>query len=296
VDWNSYVVRTRTPGAAYARGDYAWRTSINRETNFLHVKAGTMTIGPGFNDELGYLRRTDVRKWFTDIGVRPRLASLQRFGIREMHPHAVWSYYESLDGHMLGKQLHTGYTFFLEDGGYHELSFNPNFQLLTDSLVLSANQRSPIPPGAWGWNELSLKGGSDPSRAVALSYTLTTGGLWSGTQRTAAGTLTLRPSYRLRVSLGGQRTAARLDVPRESFVRSLATARASYSFSTRMFIDALSQYDPAARQFNANVRFNLIHHPLSDLYIVINDQRFLTGDGLAPGRSVIVKFSQMLAM
>jgi hypothetical protein len=306
LDWNlryvgnldlyASVIRTRTPDAVITHGEYAWRTSINRETNFLHVKAGIMAIGPGFNDEMGYLRRTDVRKWFADVGVRPRLASLQRIGIREMHPHLVWNYYESLDGHMLGKSLHTGYTFFLSNGGYHELSFNPQFQLLTEPLTLSANQREPIPAGAGGWNEMALKGSSDPSRAVSLSYSLTTGGLWSGTQRTDSGTVTLRPNYRFRLAVGGQRTAARLDDPRESFVRSLATMRASYSFSTRMFVDALSQYDPAARQFNANVRFNLIHHPLSDLFIVLNDQRVFTGDDIAPGRSVIVKFTQMIAM
>jgi hypothetical protein len=62
-----------------------------------------------------------------------------------------------------------------------------------------------------------------------------------------------------------------------------------------MFIDALSQYDPGARQLNANIRFNLIHHPLSDLFLVYNDQRFLTADAPAAGRSITVKFTQMMA-
>jgi hypothetical protein len=43
------------------------------------------------------------------------------------------------------------------------------------------------------------------------------------------------------------------------------------------------------------VRFNLIHHPLSDLFIVYNDQRFLTADAPVAGRSVAVKFTQMLS-
>jgi hypothetical protein len=62
-----------------------------------------------------------------------------------------------------------------------------------------------------------------------------------------------------------------------------------------MFVDALSQYDAVSRQFNANVRFNLIHHPLSDLFIVYNDQRILTPDAPVPGRGIIVKFTQMLS-
>jgi hypothetical protein len=52
-----------------------------------------------------------------------------------------------------------------------------------------------------------------------------------------------------------------------------------------------------AHQFNANVRFNVIHHPLSDLFIVYNEQRFTTPDQrMAPGRSLVVKFTQMFSL
>jgi hypothetical protein len=97
------------------------------------------------------------------------------------------------------------------------------------------------------------------------------------------------------LSAGVQRTDADLELPRGQFVNAVYTMRANYSFTPAMFIDALSQYDPTTEQLNANVRFNLIHHPLSDLFIVYNDQRFLTADGPVPGRSVAVKVTQMLS-
>ena len=62
-----------------------------------------------------------------------------------------------------------------------------------------------------------------------------------------------------------------------------------------MFIDALAQYDADTKRFNANVRFNLIHHALSNLFIVYNEQRFVTDGGPVPGRSIIVKATQMLS-
>jgi hypothetical protein len=109
-------------------------------------------------------------------------------------------------------------------------------------------------------------------------------------------TVTLRPSYRFRVTGGISRTDAQQEIPRdERFVATLYTSRASYSFNTRMFVDALTQYDPASRQLSANIRYNLIHHPLSDLFVVYNDQRFLTPEAPVAGRSVIVKFTQMVA-
>ena len=292
IDWNSYVVRTETPGIA--DGQYAWRTSLNREGNFLHAKGGVLAIGEGFRDDLGFFRRTGIRKWFTDIGIRPRPEALRRLGVREMHPHIVWNYYEDLDGQMVAKRLHSGYTFFFSSGAYAELSANPEYQRLEAPFRIHPDVE-PIPVGGYGWNEWQLRGSTDPSRAVSLALTAITGGLWSGTQKTVSTALTLRPSYRFRATVGLQRTAGELDLPRADFVRSLWTGRANYSFNTHMFVDALAQYDPTTRLVNSNVRFNLIHHPLSDLFIVFNEQRFATDENIAPGRSLVLKVTQMLS-
>jgi lipopolysaccharide assembly outer membrane protein LptD (OstA) len=74
------------------------------------------------------------------------------------------------------------------------------------------------------------------------------------------------------------------------------TARTNYSFNRSMFIDALIQYDPSSDRFNSNVRFNLIHRPLSDIYLVWNEQRVTTGDGTPPGRSLTLKATYMLSL
>lgn len=291
-DWNSYVIRTETPGIS--SGQYAWRSSLNHEGNFFHGKIGLMSLGEGFNDELGYYRRTGVYKWFNDIGFRPRLESLRRIGIREMHPHFTWSYFTDLDGRLVGKKLHSGYTFFFDNGGYIELSANPSFEHLDAPLRLHPDAER-IPAGDYGWNSWMLRVNSDPSRPLSFAFTGTAGGLWSGTQKTVSTTVTAKPSYRFRATLGLQRTDASLAQPVGDFVRTIWTGRANYSFSTNMFVDAFAQYDPDTDRFNTNVRFNLIHHPLSDLFVVFNEQRITTADAPLPGRSVIVKFTQMMA-
>ncbi len=106
-------------------------------------------------------------------------------------------------------------------------------------------------------------------------------------------TLAVRPSYRFTARLGLQRTAATM--PQGKFVKTLTTLRANYSFSTNMYLDSLLQYDSDLRQFNANVRFNLIHRPLSDLFVVWNEQQLTTPEEVSAGRGFIVKFTRMLA-
>lgn len=292
LDWNSYVVGTRTPGLS--GGQYAARTSLNWEGNFFHGKGGVLSLGEDFNNDLGFYRRVGVKKWFTDIGIRPRPEFLRRRGIRELHPHIVWDYFTDQQNHLVQKRLHTGQSFFFENGAVVELSYNPAFNLLSRPLRLSP-QADSLPAGGYGWNEWGLLVNSDQSRMFALSTRYVWGELYNGTQQTVNSTLTFRPNYRVRVSAGVQRTAGDLALADGKFVNSFWTTRANYSFSPRMFIDALSQYDPTSKQLNANVRFNFLHHPLSDLFIVYNDQRFLTPGAPVAGRSVIVKFTQMMA-
>ena len=291
-DWNSYVIRTATPGVT--DGQYAVRTSLNHEGNFFHGKGGFMAIGEGFQDDLGYFRRTGIHKWFTDIGIRPRPEALRRIGIREMHPHIVWDYITDLEGRQVGKRLHSGYSVFFDNGGFTELSFNPAYQRIETPFRIHTGS-APIPPGAYGWNELQLRINTDPSRALTLTFTGITGGLWSGDQKTVNINVGVKPSYRFRANVSLQRTHASFDQPIGDFVRTIWTVRTNYSFTTNMFVDAFAQYDPDRDQFNTNVRFNLIHRPLSDLFIVFNEQRITGPDSPAAGRSVILKFTQMMA-
>ena len=65
-----------------------------------------------------------------------------------------------------------------------------------------------------------------------------------------------------------------LEVPQEQFVTTLVNLRSGYAFNTNMFLDALIQYRTDVKQFSANVRFNLIHRPLSDLFVVYNGQDY----------------------
>ncbi|MEZ5319500.1 MAG: hypothetical protein R2752_19025 [Vicinamibacterales bacterium] len=107
-------------------------------------------------------------------------------------------------------------------------------------------------------------------------------------------TVTFRPTYRFRVTLGLNRTSADLGGVDGSFVSAVWTSRLNYSFTTNMFLDSLLQYDEGRHRLNANVRFNLIHHPLSDLFVVYNEQQYRDRPDLVAGRSVIVKFTQMI--
>ena len=292
VDWSSYAVRSEAPG--FGGGQYAWRSSLNRESDLTHTKIGVMELGHGFSDDLGFFRRTGVRKYFWDLGVRLRADALRDKDIREIHPHLVWNYYEGVGGGLVAKTLHSGVTFFFQNGAYVEFSATPNFERIDAPFTISS-KIDPIPAGSYGWTQWQITGITDPSRVVSAGFKGIVGGLWSGTQRTVDVNVTVRPSYRFWADLRLQRTAGDLQEPRATFTKTFWTLRTNYSFNTNMFVDALVQYDPDSALINTNIRFNLIHHPLSDLFIVYNEQRFTTGDAIPPGRGLTIKVTQTVA-
>jgi hypothetical protein len=291
-DWSSYAVRTVTPGAA--DGQYALRSTGVIQQSKYHVRTGMMQIGDGFVSDLSYYRRTGMRKFLLETGYKPRPQVLERRGIRETHYHINWDYQTNLSGLTIAKKIHQGVTVSFNNGGWTEPQWNYVTQQLTRPLRLGRNV-APIPPGIYNWTEYLWRFNTDPSRMFSVAFLPTWGGLWTGTQRTVNLSATVRPSYRFRATLGLQRTSADLDLPKTSFVKNLWTLRTNYSFSTNMYLDSLLQYDTDLKQLNSNIRFNLIHRPLSDIFVVYNEQRFSTVDAVEPGRGFVVKYTQMLA-
>jgi hypothetical protein len=68
--------------------------------------------------------------------------------------------------------------------------------------------------------------------------------------------------------------------------------RVLYAFTSNAFFNSFLQYNASTDQFSANTRFNIIHRPLSDLYVVYNEQRD-TISGLLLARGVTVKFTNL---
>jgi hypothetical protein len=292
IDWSSYAVETETPGVTGRT--HAYRSTVVWQGRSSHVRTGMMEIGDDFVSDLSYYRRTGIRKYLLESGYKPRPKALERRGIREVHSHVNWDYQTDLAGHPVAKKIHQGVTVAFNNGGWSEPAVNLVSQQLTRPLRLSA--KSPlVPPGYYSWREYQWRINTDPSRMFSIGFLPTWGGLWSGTQKTANLTVTVRPSYRFRAALGLQRTAAELHLPETRFTKNLWTLRANYSFNTNMYLDSLLQHDTDLHQFNANVRFNLIHRPLSDLFLVYNEQQFTDDATVPPGRGLILKFTRMLA-
>jgi len=171
---------------------------------------------------------------------------------------------------------------------------NPRFERIAAPFSVRRDQA--FAAGTYGWTEYNLLIETNHSRMASASLDFTTGGFWTGTQRSTKLGIVVRPSYHLSFDTALQRNDIDLPFPMHAFVTNLVTSRVGYAFNTRTFLDTLLQYNTDLRQFSANVRFDLIHRPLSDLFVVYNEQR-LTDEPtpVNPGRGLIVKYTHLLA-
>jgi hypothetical protein len=60
-----------------------------------------------------------------------------------------------------------------------------------------------------------------------------------------------------------------------------------------MFVNALVQYNTDSRQLSSNLRFNIIHRPLSDFFLVYNDRHDDRSGRI--DRAVIAKMTYLMA-
>ncbi len=289
---NGFLARSFTPGVT--GGEMSGKGSIVWNDNFLHTQYSLLSVGDNFRDDVGFIKRQGVRKHFVDFGIRFRPEWWRKLGVRELHPHTRYNIYTDQSNAKVSHTNHVAMAWFFERGGYMEVQWNPRFERIAVPFKVRTDQSFAI--GSYGWNEYALELETNHSRKVSGSALITTGGYWNGTQNTIKGGVVYRPSYQLTFDIALQRSDITLPLPMHDFVTNLVTSRIGYAFNTRTFLDTLLQYNTDLKQFSANIRFDLIHRPLSDLFVVYNEQQ-LTNEPtpVNAGRGFIVKYTHMLA-
>jgi hypothetical protein len=288
---NGFLAKSATPGVD--GGQMAGKGSVVWNDNFLHTQYSLLSVGDNFRDDIGFIKRRGIRKHFADFGIRFRPEWWRKLGVRELHPHTRYNIYTDQSNQKVTHTNHIAMAWFFERGGYLELQWNPRFERITAPFRIRPDQS--FAPGSYGWNEYVLELETDHSRKMSVSALITGGGFWTGSQKSTKVGLLFRPSYHLTFDTAIQRNDITLPLPMHDFVTNLVTSRIGYAFNTRTFLDTLLQYNTDLKQLSANIRFDLIHRPLSDLFIVYNEQRL--NDQPVPvntGRGLIVKYTHML--
>ena len=294
LNFEGFAARTLSPEAVMPGqgGDAMGRAGVNYRNNNWSFQASYVTIGDRVNDEMGFLTRTGIDKVHYRIGGNLRPKALSGW-IRQFGPHIevqdVWRGNGERDSRYI--DYHLGQVNF-QDGSIVEAGANASLENLAAPFVINPRRGIVIPPGQYDFYEWLFWGNTNQAAPASVSWRWSSGPFYNGYKHSAQAGAGVRPNARLNASLTVSRNG--ISLPAGEYTTNLVTGRLNYSFSTRAFLNALVQYNTDARQWSSNVRFNIIHRPLSDFYLVYNE-RYDTQIGALIDRALIAKMTYLVA-
>jgi Domain of unknown function (DUF5916) len=283
---SGFLAKTETPG----RNGDDMALNLRSRTNLqrIDVDAGYQQVGGDFNPEIGFLTRGGYRK--PDVRIMTRFRPKRIF--QELRPHTTYRAFFGFDG-------------FQETGYWHidnHWQFKDSTEVHTGVNLTVEGVRTPfqiypgifVPPGMYRNTELQPVLMMNEAKPVSLSLQTNFGGFFSGTRKSINPTVRFRAGQTLTGSVSYQRND--VDLPQGSFVTNLIRSRLSYSFTPRVFVQSLVQYNDRADVWSMNLRVGWIQAANTGLFIVYNDTRGLYDLIRGPerqDRSLVIKFSRM---
>ncbi|MFQ5929700.1 MAG: hypothetical protein ACE5MK_08365, partial [Acidobacteriota bacterium] len=280
---SSYVLNTDTPEiqdkdrAGFFR--IAWRDRL------FDLKASHLSIQDNFNAEVGFVPRKGMRKTSAEIELTPRPEGRIPW-IREFRPTVGVDYITDQENVLETRELSSRFLIIFNNSSYLYFSRRATFERLTEEDEIL---NEILPAGDYQFGEYSASYSSDRSRLFSGYLRWGTGDFYNGERNSYRVGGRFSPNAQLGVDISWSRSD--LSFPSRDFSTDLVQTRLAYSFTTNMFLNALIQYSSRQGDIASNIRFNLIHKPLSDFFLVYNERRSPTGEVI--DRALIAKLTYL---
>ena len=246
--------------------DGAHRVRARLRANTRRATFDYLHIGDQFRHDLGFVRRRGIAMIYGDYSqvFRPRTSQgwVREHTFRAEAQTLLNTGYD----YVLTNQDRLGYTMGLAGGGSIRVMGEHNFERALEPFTLRGVS---IPPGVYEFDELVLGYTSDPSWVLSANLQTNYGNFCGGTRRRIKSSMRLR--LNAQVAAGVDYEREQIALPNGAFVADIGALRVNWAPTTRMFLDALVQYDGGRNTWTSNLRFNVIHRPLSDIYVVWNE-------------------------
>ena len=286
IDINAYIVKTSTKGLS--GDDYAGRLAWTYDSRLWQLRNAISTLQDNFNPEMGFAPRIGVKRSSNLIGYHYRPAWWRGF-LREINPHFEFEYFVDQENVVVSRYLNAHVSLQMQNGGFFEFGLNTNLEQPQEDFPIHPDVT--IPPGFYTFNEIFGMVFTDPSRMFSGNARVSTGDFYSGTREAVSLGAVAKLGAKISVKFGWSYND--VELLEGAFKTHLITTRFAYNFSTNMFLNGLVQYNNLSKEWSANIRFNLIHRPLSDIFLVYNDLR--DESGMVKDRAFIAKYTYLFS-
>ena len=253
---------TGNSNAFFIGGD--WRTNLFR------LDGSYTDIGEDFNPEVGYIQRTDVRRF---RGAGSYTPWPDKFGIREIQIGPEIDLVLTQENTLETQEITFDTQFEFETGDDIGFEVKNTIEQLDVGFNLQGQR---ILAGDYNFTSFQVSARTSSSRMIAAQLQVEFGEFYSGTRRGFLIDATARPTAK--ISIEPFIEFNRITLLGEEFDANAFGGRVSYSFSTILFTKLFTQWSTDRDILSANFLVNYIYRPGSDFYLVF-DQNYDTRDG-----------------
>ncbi len=282
-----FAAKTDTPGIE--RDDHAFRLGGRYDSETWAASVNYTEVGQGFNPEVGFLQRRGYRKpdFFALYRIRPE----KLWGLHELRPHVSYSAFWDFDGFQETGFLHLDNHWEWKNG--YEFHTGVNFRHEGVKEAFEIFPGIVVPAETYEDEEVQLVFQTNEAAPVAFETRVVVGGFFGGDRVRLAPEL----SFRIGDAFNGELEwdYNDIDLPGGAFSTHLGRLRVNYSFTPRILLQALVQYNDRADAWATNFRFAWLKRANTGLHVVYDEIRDIgsVGTGI-PDRSLIVKYSRLI--
>ncbi|MBI3940046.1 MAG: carbohydrate binding family 9 domain-containing protein [Acidobacteria bacterium] len=279
----SFLAKSQSPEVT--EGDWTYGTEANYETDSWLLEGAHIVIRENFNPEIGFVRRKDIDKNFTRIGIKPRP---RIEWIRQLILSTRFDYHTDHEG-VLQNRTHHFFTLEtrFESGDLLRIDNHRTLERLDRRFEIRPGLF--IPAGTYRGRDVSLQLDLNSRRKVAgqLGFAQE-----SGFYRGSRISFDVNPRFRLSEQLSFDAGYGFNDVqlPQGDFRANLLNSVINYSLNNRWLASTMIQYNSADKLFNLNFRLNHIFRSSDNVFLVYNESRSRSDvQGRRTDRSILVK-------
>lgn len=283
----AYAAKTDTPGLDGKDHAFSLRGEYNSEQwlNFVHYAE----VGDTFNPEVGFLTRRNYRKGEFLILNRYRPDNL--WGLQEIRPHMSYKGWWSFDGHHQSGVWHIDSHFEYKSG----LEFHTGVNFIHEGVLepFDIIEGETVTPDDYNSEEFQWVFFTNQGAPLSFQLDGRVGGFFGGDKVTLQPTIKRRIGEKFNSELSWNYNRIDLDTGNGAFDINVGILRLAYSFTPKMSLETIVQYDDRTDSLATNIRFAWLQAANTGLYLVYNE---VDEDRLAIKRNrreFIVKFNHI---
>jgi hypothetical protein len=254
-------------------------------------EADRVVVGPAFNPEVGFVRRSDAAMNFASARFSPRLRGSRL--VRKLTWEAELDYVTDAAGDTLEDRALAG-RFGIEFNSSDDVQVTMTRQYERLPADFTIARGVVVPAGPYNYQFLSVNYSLAQQRMVSGSASASHGSFYDGTRTTASYSGRIGVSAHL--ALEPNLTFNWVRLPAGDFTARLIGVRFVVAPTARLGFSSLTQFNPSAETVTSSVRMRWEYAPGSDLYVVYSDGRDTAARGLSTllNRSFAVKATRLL--